>query len=37
MPDVVNRAARVAYAFLAMNWAIVVGLARLIRRHEVWR
>jgi hypothetical protein len=35
--EVVNRAARVAYAFVAMNWAVIVGLARVIRRREVWR
>lgn len=32
-----ERAARVAWAFVAMNAAVVVGLARLVTRREVWR
>jgi hypothetical protein len=32
-----NRAARLAYGFLAMNWAVVAGLVRLVRRRRVWK
>jgi hypothetical protein len=35
--DALNRVARIAYAFAAMNWAIVAGLVRLVRRRQVWR
>jgi hypothetical protein len=37
MRRVLERAARVAWAFVAMNAAVVVGLARLLARREVWR
>jgi hypothetical protein len=32
-----ERFARVAYAFLVMNYAAVAGLAAAIRRRKVWR
>jgi hypothetical protein len=35
--DALNRAARLAYAFAVMNWAVVVGLFRLVRRSRVWK
>jgi hypothetical protein len=37
MPETVNRVARIAYAFVAMNYAAVTGLLRLLRGREVWR
>jgi hypothetical protein len=37
MSDVLTRAARLAYAFVVMNLAAVVGLTRLVGRREVWR
>jgi hypothetical protein len=37
MPETIERAARIAYAFVAMNWAVVRGLVRLLGRGEVWR
>jgi hypothetical protein len=37
MPDVVVRAARMAHAFCLANLAVIVGLARLLKRREVWR
>jgi hypothetical protein len=35
--DALNRAARLAYAFAAMNWAVIAGLFSLLRRRRVWR
>jgi hypothetical protein len=37
MPRLIERAARIAYAFVVMNGAAVAGLARLIRGGRVWR
>ena len=37
MRDVVDRAARLAFAFVMMNFAAVAGLVRLLRRGQVWR
>jgi hypothetical protein len=37
MPEAVNRAARIAFAFVTMNVAAVAGLLRLLRGREVWR
>jgi len=33
----VDRLARVAWAFVAMNLAAVTGLVRLLARREIWR
>jgi hypothetical protein len=35
--DAFNRAARMAYAFAAMNWAVLAGLFRLVGRRRVWK
>lgn len=37
MRRLIERAARVAYAFVVMNGAAVVGLARLVKGQHVWR
>jgi hypothetical protein len=37
MGMVVERVARVSYAFVVMNFAAVAGLFRLVRRDPVWR
>jgi hypothetical protein len=37
MRNVVDRAARVAFAFVLMNVSAVTGLFKLVRRREVWR
>jgi hypothetical protein len=37
MRDLLNRAARVAFTFLVMNGAAVVGLFAAVRRKKVWR
>lgn len=37
MPRVVDRAARVAFTFVMMNYAAVAGLVALLRRRNVWR
>jgi hypothetical protein len=37
MRNVVDRAARVAFAFVLMNLSAVAGLVKLVRRGEVWR
>jgi hypothetical protein len=35
--SLVERAARVAYAFLVMNCSAVAGLAAVVFRRKVWR
>ena len=37
MRRVVDRAARVAFAFVLMNVSAVAGLFSFVRRREVWR
>ena len=37
MVRILERAARVAYAFVAMNYAAVAGLISFIRRDPLWR
>ena len=37
MSKSLRRAARLAYAFVVMNLASLIGLTRLVRRREVWR
>jgi hypothetical protein len=37
MRSLVDRAARVAFAFVMMNYAAVAGLVSLIGRRQVWR
>jgi hypothetical protein len=37
MARVLERAARVSYAFVVMNYAAVAGLISLVRRHPLWR
>lgn len=37
MPRTMERAARVAWAFVAMNVAAVKGLVRLVSGREIWR
>jgi hypothetical protein len=37
MRRVLDRGARVAWAFVTMNAAAVVGLVRLVVGREVWR
>ena len=37
MSDALTRAAHLAYAFVMMNLAAVVGLSRLVGRRGVWR
>jgi hypothetical protein len=37
MRRTLERAARVAWAFVAMNAAVVAGLVRLLTRRQVWR
>lgn len=37
MPRVVNRAARVAYTFVMLNYAAVAGLVQVLRGRNVWR
>ena len=36
-PSFIDRAARVAFAFLVMNWSAVVGLGALLMGKKVWR
>jgi hypothetical protein len=33
----IDRAARVAFTFVVMNAAAVMGLVKLLRQREVWR
>lgn len=35
--NVIDRAARIAYAFVTMNAAVVSGLLALVQRRAVWR
>jgi hypothetical protein len=37
MRNLVDRAARLAFAFVMMNYAAVAGLVRLVGRGQVWR
>jgi hypothetical protein len=37
MTDKVRRLARVAYAFVMMNYAAIAGLVAFCRGREVWR
>jgi hypothetical protein len=37
MRNAVDRAARVAFTFVMMNYAAVAGLVRLLARRQVWR
>jgi hypothetical protein len=37
MRNGVERVARIAWAFVAMNAAVIAGLVRLVARREVWR
>lgn len=37
MRNLIDRAARVAYAFVVMNIAAVKGLGAAIGRRQVWR
>ena len=37
MARVVERIARVSYAFVVMNYAAVAGLFSLVRRDALWR
>jgi hypothetical protein len=37
MARVVERVARVSYAFVVMNYAAVAGLFSLVRRDSIWR
>jgi hypothetical protein len=37
MARVVERVARVSYAFVVMNFAAVAGLFSLVRRDPLWR
>ena len=37
MARVLDRAARVAFAFVVMNYAAVAGLVAAVRRRRVWR
>ena len=37
MRNAIDRAARVAYAFVVMNVSAVAGLVHYVRRREVWR
>ena len=37
MARVLERAARVSYAFVVMNIAAVAGLISLVRRDSLWR
>jgi hypothetical protein len=37
MRNVVERAARVAFAFVLLNISAVAGLLKFVRRREVWR
>lgn len=37
MPDMVNRAARVAFTFVMLNYAAVAGLVVALRGRNVWR
>jgi hypothetical protein len=37
MPRLVNRAARIAFTFVIMNYAAVAGLVAALRRRSVWR
>jgi hypothetical protein len=34
---VIDRMARIAFAFVAMNGAAVTGLVAMLRRRRVWR
>jgi hypothetical protein len=37
MARLVERVARVSYAFVVMNYAVVAGLFSLVRRDPLWR
>ncbi len=37
MPRLVDRAARVAFTFVMMNYAAVAGLVAVLRNRDVWR
>ncbi len=37
MPRVLDRAARVAFTFVVMNYAAVAGLIAALRGRSVWR
>jgi hypothetical protein len=37
MARVLERAARLSYAFVVMNYAAVAGLISLVRRDPLWR
>jgi hypothetical protein len=37
MRKAVNRAARIAFAFVLMNVSAVAGLLKYVRQREVWR
>jgi hypothetical protein len=37
MARALKRAARVSYAFVAMNYAAVAGLISFVRRDPLWR
>ena len=37
MRRIAARAARIAFTFVMMNYAVVAGLAALLRGREVWR
>ena len=37
MARVLERAARVSYAFVVMNYAAVAGLISFVRRDSIWR
>jgi hypothetical protein len=37
MPRVVDRAARVAFTFVMLNYAAVAGLVAALRGRRVWR
>jgi hypothetical protein len=36
-PELVARAARVAFTFMVMNWSAVAGLGAVLLGREVWR
>lgn len=37
MPRIVDKAARVAFTFVMMNYAAVAGLVMALRGRQVWR
>jgi hypothetical protein len=37
MNDLFTRGARLAYAFVLMNYASIAGLVALVRRRHIWR